>query len=220
MYLLFAIFFSLYWIVLFLSRRDLHHAMFFMGGILVIAGLIGQYFLWTHDWWSPQTVTDTVIGVEDVIHGFTMGGIAFAAYPVIFRKKLIKAKQQGHTNLAILMILLSIGGSLILFWLGDFSSVYVTFLVATILYCTLMFQRPDLLKDSIISGVLLALFAFPVFISMHLIYPDFLRTTWQFENLSGVVILYSPLEDIIFYFFTGLLTPTLYLYLKGFRFGS
>src|SRR5680860_282366 len=58
--------------------------------ISVITGICGPIadLLYTRDWWSPLTITHTPIGIESVLVGFMIGGIASVVYEDVFAKKV------------------------------------------------------------------------------------------------------------------------------------
>ena len=54
--------------------------MFFTSILICILSVLTSYFWWTKDWWQPLNFTNTVVGFEDFIMGFTSGGIMSVIY--------------------------------------------------------------------------------------------------------------------------------------------
>lgn len=70
-YLFGASLFLIPWVTIFLLRKDLRHLLVRIGIVAIPLSLVAEYFWWTKDWWQPQTVTYTIIGIEDIILGFS-----------------------------------------------------------------------------------------------------------------------------------------------------
>lgn len=190
-----------------------------MGLYLIIAGTIGQYYVWTVDWWSPQTVTNTKIGIEDILHAFTIGGVGLALYPTVLKKKIVLIKKT-HTPLvyAVGISAVSLGSSLVSFYYFGLHSFTATLVGVLILFCFLIWQRRELLAVSLISGFLLLVVSIPVYIVMNQVAPNFVFDAWMHDNLSGLFLFYAPIEDLMFYGAVGTVILPLYIYGFGLKF--
>ena len=75
------------WLILFLYRKDTRKEMLV---ISLVFGFIGPFVELVHvlDWWKPLTITGTIIGVEDVLFGFGIGGVASVVYEHLFNKRI------------------------------------------------------------------------------------------------------------------------------------
>jgi hypothetical protein len=62
------------WLVFLLWRKDQQHEMLKVGFLVGVLSVITCYLWWIQDWWSPQNITGTKIGVEDFLIGFFAGG--------------------------------------------------------------------------------------------------------------------------------------------------
>ena len=96
-YLLGASLFLIPWLIIFWQRKDLRNLLLLVGSLFTILGIIAAYLWWTKDWWRPYTITNTIVGIEDVILGFASSGVCACLYLVLFRKKLVENK---NTNLS------------------------------------------------------------------------------------------------------------------------
>lgn len=216
-YLVFSLLFSFYFLVLFYIRPDLQKGMVIMGLVFTVAGLIGQYSIWTVDWWSPQTVTNTRLGIEDIVHGFTIGGVSLVLYLVLFKKKIVPdSKQKKSLYSAVAISIISVGSSLIFFYIFHLHSFLATLLGALIMFFYLIWKRRGLLKISIISGMLLMFVSVPIYVFVNILIPEFIRSSWMHKNLSGITFMNIPIEDIVFYGVVGMIVLPLYLYAGGF----
>jgi len=73
--------------------------------------------------------------------------------------------------------------------------------------------RHDLLVDSIIGGISMLIIVIPVYVLLNNIFPEVIAKFWILENFSGILILKIPVEDLIFYFSSGMLIAPSYEYL-------
>jgi hypothetical protein len=93
---------------------------------------------------------------------------------------------------------------------------FMSWSLATIIGTTiLLVLRRDLIIDALITGVCLTIVAFIGFIMLQLFSPNFIQQTWDWQHLSGIRFYGAPLEDIIFYFLSGVGIFPIYLYWKG-----
>lgn len=79
------------WFILFYFRKNVRKEMLIISLIIGIGGLFAET-IYTIDWWQPLTITGTLIGIEDFLFGFAIGGIGSSIYEVIF-KKTVKIKK-------------------------------------------------------------------------------------------------------------------------------
>lgn len=209
--------FLMIWSIIFLSRQDLRKQMLLVGGLLVIPGVLLEYFVWTMDWWSPMTITNTRAGIEDVLLAFLTGGIGTALYEFA-AKKSTTTNTRGLINNRLIILLIFPLIYLILFFLLDIHS----FFLSVIIFCAALIQiflfRSDLIVPSIVNGLLLLLIVLPVFRLLLLIFPDIVGMFWMLENLSGYYLLGFPLEEFVFYFLTGMFLGIAFEFIYDLRF--
>jgi len=72
------------------------------------------------------------------------------------------------------------------------------------------FKRPDLIADSIISGVIMVLLGFVWFWVPEFFTPGWVENYWYLDKISGIRILKAPLEDLIWVFMAGAYIAPLY----------
>lgn len=203
------------WIICYMLRKDLRKEMLLMSTLLAIGGVITEYLWWTIDWWRPQTITGTVVGIEDFLLGWVNGGVAAVIYEIVTKERQkIKPKLEGKSEILsyglLTLSILSIGT-----WKIGLTS-FVASSIAMILSSTLLiFYRKDLLINTLISGFLMALITFPMYFIIELLSPGWIEVTWLHENLSGIFIGVVPIEDIAFYFLTGMWIGPFYELWKG-----
>lgn len=204
------------WGVLFWWRSDIRREMLAMSFLFGVAGLASQLVL-RRDWWTPLTITNTPLGLEDFLFGACFGGIAAVAYEVFFKRKvkLRRFTRASHYDRYVLVSLVLASAALFLgLTLARFSSFEsaCVALVAPALF--MLYIRKDLIVDALVSGILAVCAQWMAFLVVEWVTPGWVAQFWLHDQLSGVVILYAPLEDIIWAFCAGLFIGPLYEFWK------
>jgi len=81
-----SLYFLSIWLFLFWRVPQHRKNMIFFGLLLAGPAMIGEYLWWTKDWWHPQTITGTRVGIEDFIASFTHLTIPSFIYKYTFGK--------------------------------------------------------------------------------------------------------------------------------------
>jgi len=190
------------------------------GGIIVsIAGLIGEYAWYTKDWVYPITFTGTIIGIEDLIMGFFAGGAAIVLYKAIFNKDDYKANSLGF-NSKVVWLVTSLLGLIVCDFLFRFFGVfsyYANLLGLGLIAVILLSYRKDLIKEALWGGLLLTAISLPVYWIWFAVFPGIRERYWQFDMISGSYFLGIPYEDVIWWFFVGVVISIAYDEYNGLR---
>ena len=205
------------WLVLFFYRKDTRKEMLV---ISLIFGIIGPFVELVHvlDWWKPLTITGTLIGIEDFLFGFGIGGVASVVYEHLFNKrvKVKRAKElrEEKRNINLLfLILLSLaiffGGFFI--GLNSFVGTTLAWIIPTLITYS---KRPDLIKNSLLSGISLLILSILGYHILNFITPGFFDEFWLFQNIGRIIILGIPLEEHVWFFTFGAFIGPLYEYWK------
>ncbi len=206
------------WFILYFHRKDLRLEMVFMGILTAIAALFLEAFVWTKDWWQPQTITGTVVGIEDILFGFLIGGIIVSVYEEIFKDKLvrIRGKKDHHVKHFVIVILLSILIGNFTFFYLHMHSYYSSLLSMSIPTIVIYFYRRDLVALSLTTGAIVTLISIPIYCISFFLDPTAINS-WLHQNISGVMPLGIPIEDLIWFFATGMFISPIYEFWKGER---
>ncbi|HPD81800.1 MAG TPA: lycopene cyclase domain-containing protein [Candidatus Pacearchaeota archaeon] len=201
------------WIFFFVTRKNIRKEMLILSLVFGIPGPLAAY-VHLIDWWKPLTIIGTPVGIEDFLFGFCMGGIAGVIYEYIFNKRVEIKKHKIENSKFIfllgLMFLIYFGLSLIL-KLNTFLSAILSFSVPTLI---IWIKRKDLIKNSLISGLLLLIIAIFGYNLLNLITPGFFDAFWKFQNIGKIIIFNIPLEEHIWYFAFGCFFGPIYEYWK------
>lgn len=192
------------WLVLYYNRKDLRKQILFNSVLFGFFSLLSAYLWWTVDWWHPQNITGTRIGIEDFLIGFSSGGIASIIFEEIFKKNTYRIrKQHGSFKLFFVLIFITLLSISVSFWIFNFSS-FVSFVITGILIgCLIIYERKDLAFDAFISGLLTTIAFLPFYYSIMATFPDWINQTYYWSNLSGIKITGIPIEEMVFYFLFG-----------------
>lgn len=205
----------LIWVALYIWRKDTRKEMWFISIIFTFAGFSELVFV--RDWWRPLTITNTIPGIESFLFSFAFAGIVAVIYEDVFRKRLrIKKttrKIEKKRNLKLFLIFLVL---VILFLVGTYliglNTLQATLLALIPGILIIWYQRKDLVKDSLFTAILSLIIMVPVFIFVELITPGVVQEFWLFENVPNLVLLWVPIDDLIFYMIAGAFIGPLYEY--------
>ncbi|MFH0962080.1 MAG: lycopene cyclase domain-containing protein [archaeon] len=214
-YLIGSLLTFVFFIFLYLRRKDVREEMLFSGIIFIFPAIFVQAFFWTRDWWRIPTITGTRIGIEDILFTISVAGACSACYEVLFKKRVsirkgrhaldIFRKREFWISTLFFLVTFTIAH----YFLG-LTSFWAWVVVTIILALALWLLRRDLIVDSLASGAIYAAFSIPVFFLLNLLEPGFVQKYWFLEKLSGIIFLGVPLEDLIWFFTIGLLIGPVY----------
>lgn len=217
-YALMGSLFAVVWIALYFYRKDNRKEMLYLSILLAILAPLSD-LLYTIDWWHPETLTGTRIGIEAVYTGFFMGGIIAVLYEDLFHKRLRASRQQIETQRERNIDMVGLLGAATVIFFGmyvgldwnSFQSSIASFLFVLIIVITL---RPDLTVDSLASAVTFFIVAVFVYTGLELLTPGWVMQFWVFKNVPQIIILNVPIDDVVFYLISGAMLGPLYAYWK------
>lgn len=213
-YLLISVTSLLLWMLLYSQvDKETKKEMIICGLIIIPIGILFQGLFWIKDWWMPSTITGTIIGIEDIIYGFTTPGF-FVALPLALFGKKISIKQT-HKNNTIGMLVLSflcIALLFILFYGFHIHSFYSSLVSVVVPSLIIFILRKDLILFSLMSTFLCFFVPFIVFSIVNIFQTGFVYDIWQLNKLSGIVIFSTPLEDAIWYAASAMFCSVIYKY--------
>lgn len=213
-YLVLDLFFLAVCLSLFFWRKDVRKEMMWTSLIFGVVGFTTE-FVYRHDWWRPLTITKTAVGIEDFLYGAIVGSIAAVIYEEVFKKR-IRLRRGGKDKKVLWRFLATFGGCVIVFF-GSFYLLHLNTFYGSILTCLfgisiIYASRPDLILDSLFSGLLVSAVAFAVYFAVEKITPGWVDAFWLFKNVPHIIIFNVPIDDIVFYFLFGALLGPLYEY--------
>jgi hypothetical protein len=210
--------FLFFWLILFFWRKDNRKEMLFISTLLGVVSIILEPLCF-QDWWHPLTITGTIPGIEDFLFGFVVGGIAAVIYEDFFKvglkeKKRSKKKELINNLNLIGLFLLGLIIIFLSFFFLDINTFLSSSIIMLITIVVMYLKRPDLIQDSIFSGIMLTLLAFLVYTLVQIINPGWVESLWYFQNVPHIIIFNLPIDDILWYFLAGALLGPLYEFWK------
>jgi Lycopene cyclase len=203
------------WLLLYLLRKDTRREMVTMSLLVGIVSICTLYFWYTVDWWHPKTVTGTRIGVEDFFIGFAGGGIMSVCYEIFSGIRYRYSGRTSYTVRAVALLVFLACITSVFFYGFSFTSFWSTVLGLSITTVIMLFLRPDLMRNSLLSGVLSLLLVLPAYGFILYTSPSWVNETYDWRYLSGVLVLGIPIEELIFWFLSGLFFGPFYEFWKS-----
>ena len=208
--------FFVIWLSLFLYRKKLRKEMLVMGFIYALMGPLTS-FLFLRDYWNPDYLFSIFgFGIEDILFGFFIGGIAAIIYEAFFIKKFRRVKKETNQKIFYLIII----GIILFFVLNlvfKLNTIYASSIGLVIIAIVILIQRKDLIKNAIASGILVTIIIFIFYLTFILIFPNIIETWWQLEKISGILLLGVPIEELLWGFSFGFLAGPFYEFWQGKR---
>jgi hypothetical protein len=173
--------------------------------------------LFVPSYWNPPSLfflaQRTGFDIESIIFSFAIGGIGAVLYNVVTRRELVPLDPHERHAPRHRFHKLALGLPFALFpilYFLPWNPIYaaITAMVAGALAAVLC--RPDLLRNTLVGGVLFLGFYAVFVLGLELSAPGYVAQTWNLRALSGVTVIGIPLEELAFGFTFGLFWTGLY----------
>jgi hypothetical protein len=199
-YLVWCLMFVVVWLTLYYIRKDTRREMVLMSFFSTPLGPISEYFH-VMDYWRPETITGTLIGPEDVIIAFLIGGISAVLYEFLYQEKRERSERPGI--FILILVSYAVGAGILAFgmWLG-LGSVVTTFTLLSLFIAVPLALRPRLIQNSFLSGIAFMTFLFLFYKVFIWMYPGIVDAWWF--GASGVRVLGVPVEELTWGFLWGM----------------
>lgn len=210
-YIIWTVVFLLIWATLYIKNKDLRKEMLIMSLLFGVGGIISQY-IYVVDWWKPLTITKTLIGIEDFLIGFGIGGIASIIYEKVFKKRIKKKSKfkliSIKTSWVFLLLIFLFLGS---FFILNLNSAYSSIIAFGTCILIVFIQRKDLIKNGLITGLMMMVLGALTYLLLNLVYPGFIEEFWYLEEtFFSKLFLGIPLGEYLWYFLAGTFIGPLY----------
>lgn len=224
-YLIGSLFLLSLWVVIYVLKPRLRRKMLIVSLFTASLGLTEPIFV--PSYWMPPTLFNLAEKIhfdfESIIFSFAVGGITAVLYEAIFKVKREKLSshnqhQSGHRIHAIALAS-PIVSFLLLFLLTPLNSIYCAIIALVIGVIATWYCRPDLLQAMFIGGFLFLTVYFVIFfITFVLLTPGYIRVVWNFSNISGILILGVPVEELLFAGSLGAMWSSVYEHFKWYQY--
>lgn len=203
------------WVLLFI-RKDKRKDMLLVGVLSGIAAIILDKYYATVDYWHPISIINW-LPFDDFYYGFIYGGVAAELYEFIFKKKNSpKPTKRSYASLLYLFIFGLIASFLVMVNIFHLNSITAHIVPPLAFGCIIPLLRKDLFIPELISGFIITILTYCMFLILILIYPEIFANHWELSKLSGIYITGIPIEELLFAFSVGFLTGNAYEFLYGY----
>ncbi len=207
------------WAAIYLSKKRHRKEMLKMSLITMPFGLTEPLFV--PEYWFPPSLFNLAIktgfDIESLIFSFAIGGIGTVLYNLTFKRSLVEIPQseRGHQRHKLHIYILFVP-ALVFFILALFTSlnhIYCGIIALFIGGLATLYCRPDLNKKIWVGGILFTVLYFIYFGSILPFYPQYVELYWNLDNLTHILFLGVPIEELLFAFTFGMYWSGLYEHL-------
>lgn len=177
--------------------------------------------LFVPEYWDPPSLfylaQRTGFDIESIIFAFAVGGIAAVIYETIFRTghKVVSLKERLRSIHKLHYFFLSLAPLTFLSFqlFTTINPIYSASIAMFVGAVGAIICRRDLTKKILVGGILFLGLYFLFFVSFNWAFPGYIERVWNFGEISGILILGVPLEELLFAFALGMLWSGLYEHL-------
>ncbi len=205
-WLIWASAFLVPWIIIYISYPQHRRAMIWASIFTTPFGLTEPLFV--PEYWSPPSLFDlankTGFDIESLIFCFGIGGVGSVLYN-LFTKQVpvpLSATERNkplhrHHYKALSAPIIAFP---ILYFLPfvNWNPIYPSIIAMIIGTIANVLCRPDLKRKSWIGGLLFLIFYIIFLVGLELTAPGYIERVWNVDALSGINILFMPIEEILF----------------------
>ncbi len=178
------------------------------------------------DYWQPAIAFPLpfIGGVEDLLFGFSIGGIGSFAYEAFFVRGFCRCEEKKMSNEWFLLIFfLVIGAAMIIFnnFLG-INSIFVSSIAMIALAIIMLIIRPDLTINAIGSALMVAGIMFIIYFFGQEFFPSahaWMLKIWKLSGTPQGIIIFKhiPWTEMLWGLSWGLVWGPMYEFLTGAR---
>jgi hypothetical protein len=222
-WLIWSLIFLLIWLVVYIFKKPFRKEMLKISLWTMPFGLAEPLFV--PKYWNPPSVfnlaQNTGFDIESLILTFAMGGIASVLYKLILKRNnepFPKADRNNHKHKIHFYLLFTPVVVFLLFaFLTNLNHIYCASIAMFAGAITSVLCRPDLKRKVWVGGFLFTVLYFLYFELLNVLFPGYVNAVWNFTNVSGILFLKVPLEELFFEFTFGMFWSGLYEHLFWFR---
>jgi hypothetical protein len=166
-------------------------------------------------YWSPPTLFDLAqrsgFDLESAIFAFAIGGLAGISYDFFIRSDVRQPRRDDLRHrwhkLALASPLLIVP---VLLLVPSVNPIYWACIALSLGAVASVACRPDLLGRTLIGAAVFTGLYFVFFLSLVLAHPDYVPRVWNLPDISGVLVMGVPLEELLFAASLGAMWAGLY----------
>lgn len=206
-YLIGVFIYALIWIILFFLRKDLRKKLFLSS--LFCAPLGISEILFIPEYWIPKFKVIHLgdeLFLESLLFCFFLGGVVAVSYQIIFKEKLLKTEKINPILTLIAPIIF------LLYFINPFKTNLMNYVLSSLFLSSLVtfiFLKKREIKIIFLSAILNTTFYAIFYFSLWYSFYE-LPASYQFQNLSGILIGGIPIEEFLWIFSFSLFWMPMY----------
>lgn len=224
-YLIANVFFLVVWLLVYWRVKHLRRPMLIMSLISASFGPVSELWYFA-DYWKPEIALPLPIGgVEDILFGFSIGGIGAFAYESLFVGKLctcVVKKEKPREWFLLVFFAIEGLSLLILNNLLGLNSIYASSIGMIIFAAIMLYIRRDLKIHAIGSAILVAGTMFIVYFLGQEFFPEghfWMERIWKLSGTEQGIVIFKhiPWTEMLWGLSWGLVWGPMYEFLVGAR---
>lgn len=184
-------------------------SLYWMGALMLVLGPVANYLWFLRDWWQPQTIFGTKLGIEDLILSFSNSTIVAMIGLILYGSQdqvNFRLKKLVWPIIAIFLL------TSILYYLVGWHSFLANALAGFAVTAVLWYKMPATIKVSLMIGVMIFAAVIPIYYLLEFFSPGWIAATWLWQDISGYRVGIIPIEDLLWYMVVGIGFSTLSIY--------
>ena len=220
-YLTWSIIFGIIWLILYVNRPDLRSEIIFASLLFMPFGLTQPLFV--PEYWNPIVLFQLFgfFDVESMIWCFFTGGIVAVLYEEIFRMKMVNIKNNQNTRyhryLTYVFMILAVIFLILINEFTTFSVLWSLLILIIFGFIYFAYCRHDLIKKSLISGVLFTIIYVVSLLFVNFIFPEFTTDQWNIGGSIGIRYFSIVIEEYFYAFLFGIFWSVVYEEIKNIK---
>jgi hypothetical protein len=206
------------WLVMFYAFPHHRKTMWMVSLATAPFGLTEPLFV--PEYWNPPTLFDlaqrTGFDLESLIFCFGIGGVSSVLYSVLTHRNDIPvpdAEKRQPLHRHHYKALASPFIAFLLLYFLPWNPIYPSIAAMVVGAIATICCRPDLKTKTWVGGVLFLAYYFVFFLALEASSPGYAQQVWNLSDISGILLLGIPLEELLFAFAFGLYWSGVYEHL-------
>lgn len=176
--------------------------------------------LFVTEYWNPPTLFDlaqrTGFDLESLIFCFGIGGVSSVLYSVLTHRNdipVLEAEKHQPLHRHHYKALVSPFIVFLLLYFLPWNPIYPSIAAMAVGAIATILCRPDLKTKTWVGGMLFLIYYFIFFLALEASSPGYVQHVWNLPEISGILLLGIPLEELLFAFAFGLYWSGVYEHL-------
>ncbi|MFH1409794.1 MAG: lycopene cyclase domain-containing protein [Nanoarchaeota archaeon] len=172
--------------------------------------------LFVPEYWQPNVLVHIwdLFAIESLLFCFFTGGIAAIIYTEVFKIGQRKAKAGSHgRHHAYIVYALIILMIMILLLMKLFTEALIlqsSLIIGCFILFYLLYSRHDLIKESLIGGILFLILYIITLVFVDILFPGFIENEWNLTGSLGRFLFSIPVEEYFYAMIFGMTWSIIY----------